>query len=71
MGRVRPDNTYVRVEERCACDHRCTNATGPNCDFQCGGVNHGTHRIVQVVVESGKVSVKPRTDLEQRLSPRS
>lgn len=23
------------------CDARCTSATGPNCDCQCGGKNHG------------------------------
>jgi hypothetical protein len=23
------------------CDSRCVNATGPNCDCQCGGANHG------------------------------
>jgi hypothetical protein len=24
-----------------ACDARCMNATGPNCDCSCGGANHG------------------------------
>lgn len=37
------------------CDSRCTNAFGPRCDCQCGGANHGSHRVVEVVVEVGKV----------------
>lgn len=31
-------------------DARCTNATGPSCDCSCGGVNHGTHRVVAITL---------------------
>ena len=37
------------------CDHRCTGATGPNCDCSCRGENHGTGRVVTVVVDVGGV----------------
>lgn len=37
------------------CDHRCTGATGPNCDCSCRGENHGTGRVVTVVVDAGGV----------------
>lgn len=32
---------YGRETVLCKCDERCTFATGPNCDCQCGGKNHG------------------------------
>lgn len=47
-----------RLEERCACDGRCTNAPGPSCDCSCGGVNHGTGRVVTVEVEIGRAVVR-------------
>lgn len=41
--------TVRRIESwQCACDGRCTSATGPSCDCQCGGENHGTGRVVPV-----------------------
>jgi len=43
----------VREEDRCACDARCTSATGPNCDCICAGANHGTGRLVTVEILSG------------------
>ena len=52
MGRVQGDK-LKRTEERCACDARCTNAQGPVCDCQCGGLNHGTGRTVSVAITSG------------------
>jgi hypothetical protein len=56
MGRV-SQNRLVRTEERCKCDARCTFATGPNCDCQCGGVNHGSQMLVEVTVDAGPVPV--------------
>lgn len=52
MGTVKGDK-YIRTEERCACDKRCTHALGPSCDCVCGGENHGTGRVVEIVIESG------------------
>lgn len=54
MGRVEGDR-LVRVEERCACDGRCTGARGPLCECSCGGVNHGTGRTVLVTIDMGGV----------------
>lgn len=28
------------------CDARCENATGPNCECQCGGENHGKAHLI-------------------------
>ena len=61
MGRV-SQNRLVKTEERCKCDARCTFATGPNCDCQCGGVNHGSKMLVEVTFDAGPVptaTVKP------------
>lgn len=66
MGRVSGDN-YMRVEDRCACDGRCTHATGPNCDCACGGKNHGTGALATIIVEMGCVSkLTPRPDIDTR-----
>lgn len=54
MGVTRRDY-LVKQELRCACDGRCTNAIGPNCDCQCGGENHGTGRVVLVDKEHGPI----------------
>lgn len=56
MGRVTGDR-LTRTEERCQCDARCTFAVGPNCDCQCGGVNHGSQMLVTVTVDAGPVPV--------------
>lgn len=55
MGRVGRKPGLVLDSERCACDARCTNATGPSCDCSCGGANHGTHRVVAIEVGAGGV----------------
>lgn len=56
LGRVcRARRGLVLDSERCACDGRCTNAPGPSCDCKCGGVNHGTGRMVPIVVDAGGV----------------
>lgn len=56
MGRIH-QTRLVKTEERCPCDARCTNAEGPNCDCQCGGVNHGTQALVTITVDAGPVPV--------------
>ena len=56
LGRVsRARRGLVLDSERCACDARCTNANGPSCDCVCGGVNHGTHRVVPIEIGAGGV----------------
>lgn len=47
LGRVER-NRLIRTVDMCPCDGRCTSATGPSCDCQCGGENHGTNRSVEV-----------------------
>lgn len=54
MGRVER-NRLVRDEVRSACDDRCTNARGPLCDCHCGGLNHGSHRVVHVIRDAGPI----------------
>jgi len=66
MGRVERDR-LIRKEDHCACDSRCTDATGPHCNCSCGGVNHGTHRTVQVLIDGGKVPFVHMPDVEERL----
>jgi hypothetical protein len=53
LGQVHRDQLQ-RTELRVPCDSRCTGATGPHCSCQCGGENHGSNRVVEVVVETGK-----------------
>lgn len=43
------------TEHVCPCDGRCTGARGPSCDCSCGGENHGSNLLVEVVVVEGKV----------------
>jgi hypothetical protein len=54
MGQVQGDK-YVKTENRPPCDGRCTHACGPHCDCACGGVNHGTGKLVATIVKEGKV----------------
>ncbi len=54
MGMVRQQR-IVRIEDHCPCDDRCTMAAGPHCDCQCGGKNHGSKIVVQVVVDVGGI----------------
>lgn len=61
MGRVRRDS-LIRTELQCACDGRCTGARGPNCDCQCGGANHGTGAVVEVVISTSGVPVVTPVD---------
>lgn len=41
----------------CPCDARCTAARGPQCDCQCGGKNHGSNLLVDVIVDAGPIPV--------------
>lgn len=54
MGRVERDR-LVRDAEVCACDERCTGASGPHCSCHCGGVNHGTGAVVAVMFDQGSI----------------
>ena len=43
-GRIMPVTRaveYKKTRSPRRCDARCLNARGPNCECQCGGVNHG------------------------------
>jgi hypothetical protein len=64
MGRVQGDR-LLREDMRCACDSRCTNASGPNCDCVCQGANHGTNRMVCVKVDNGAVPVVQAGSVER------
>ena len=67
MGRVAADR-LERDEVHCACDSRCTSATGPKCNCQCRGENHGTGRVVAIVVDAGGIPVaSPTGNLPARL----
>ncbi len=61
MGQVQ-GNKYVRHEDRSPCDGRCTHASGPMCDCICNGANHGSGKVVQVVVKEGIVKVEGLTE---------
>lgn len=54
MGVVQGEK-YVQTANKPACDGRCTHASGPMCDCACNGANHGTGRMVSVVIKEGKV----------------
>ena len=70
MGAVQRDRLVIE-RDRCACDHRCTDATGPSCNCRCGGENHGTHRTVHVVIDNGAVPrISAPDSLAQRLAVR-
>lgn len=56
MGRVE-QTRLKRDEVHCACDDRCTSATGPKCNCKCGGVFHGTHAVVHVTVDAGGIPI--------------
>jgi hypothetical protein len=53
MGRVHKDEV-IDDKVVCACDARCTHASGPSCNCGCGGVNHGTGKLVVIMVVMGK-----------------
>lgn len=45
--------TTREVGIRPICDGKCISATGPNCECQCGGVNHGSGMVVPVYEYQG------------------
>ncbi len=47
MGAAHAKHTYTTTKS--ACDYRCTNAKGPECDCTCGSANHGSGAVVEVV----------------------
>jgi hypothetical protein len=66
IGRVH-ESHYEKDGLKSACDKRCTDASGPVCNCHCGCKNHGTGKLVSVVVEEGKVRV---TTFDQKLIDR-
>ena len=48
MGKVYGSH-LVTVTLAPPCDGRCTNAQGPSCDCLCGGANHGSKKLVEVL----------------------
>lgn len=54
MGQVRYQR-IVNIEAHTPCDARCTMASGPSCDCQCGGKNHGSKITVAVAVDVGGI----------------
>ena len=52
MGKVSGSN-LVNERDRTPCDNRCTSATGPNCECACGGANHGSGCITEVIIVGG------------------
>lgn len=50
MGKVVMDKLETE-HVRTACDARCTHARGPLCVCRCGCANHGTGRVVRIVVK--------------------
>ncbi len=56
MGRVARSRRLEQYAETvAACDERCVDATGPNCNCACGGENHGTGRVVELWRDAGGV----------------
>jgi hypothetical protein len=66
MGEVGRDwSGLQKTRTVSVCDCRCTNAAGPRCDCQCGGVNHGSGRVVEVHYPAGdkpKLRIPPRAE---------
>lgn len=49
MGKVE-ENKLKKEVYKAACDKRCTHARGPICWCKCHCENHGTGRVVKVVI---------------------
>lgn len=66
MGEVTRDGKrWARREVVSVCDARCTNAHGPSCDCTCGGRNHGSHLVVEVVRAEGRLPRMTPVKVEQ------
>jgi hypothetical protein len=68
MGPVRLD--LARMGTLTTCDARCTMASGPSCNCQCQGANHGTGIRVGVAVQSGGLVrvTPPHVERAQRIA---
>lgn len=55
----------VNVELHTPCDERCTNASGPSCDCACGGVNHGSGHLVELVRDVGGIPTLKAGNMER------
>ena len=54
MGRVgATGDTVVETRRTSVCDHRCTNAFGPDCNCVCTDANHGSNMVMEVVYKEG------------------
>lgn len=62
MGRVQANGDITKQEEQCKCNSSCTHASGPSCDCECGGRNHGHGRKAYIVVD--KVTGKARQHIK-------
>lgn len=49
------ENRLNQEKEKAPCDNRCTNASGPSCSCPCRSINHGTGRVVTVLVDAGGI----------------
>ena len=67
LGRVSGPR-YVTESELCACDDRCTFASGPNCSCQCRGRNHGAGMLAyeKKTQDGGAVVFFARVDEKAR-----
>ena len=73
LGPVNKHHMIFQTETRCACDGRCTGAIGPSCDCQCGGENHGTGAVVEVVTRVDRLPkvMMPANALEKATAYRA
>ena len=55
LGQSTVDQRLQETRELCACDHRCTEARGPNCTCKCGGINHGNGLMITVIRDKGPI----------------
>jgi hypothetical protein len=56
IGKVKQERIGYESEQS-VCDCRCTEATGPNCDCKCGGLNHGSHKTMTIFHDLGPIPV--------------
>ena len=67
MGKVVLD--HLETEHvRSACDARCTHARGPLCTCRCNCANHGSGRVVHVVVKSNLPAIDFTEDITTALA---
>lgn len=67
MGDVSRGGTLRKTAIQSVCDERCTNAKGPSCDCMCGGQNHGSRAVVEVVISEEKIpTLRPAKPLAER-----